>query len=522
MTEIRVGGYTRVSTSEAADKGTSLESQKAHLDMWVQQNNANLVCHYSDPGFTGKDGDRPGLRQLLNDADAKRFDTVVVTKLDRLARNLRLLLDIEANLREKNVALVSIGENVNTSTAFGRMVFQILGIVGEWERAAIVERTTEGRRRRYARREWGPGNCLFGYQYNPSTRKLEIENGEAEVVRRIFNLYVFDRLGLAQIARQLNREGARTRQRATRWHQSAIRDVVTHPGYKGTHPLGVEIPPIVTPEFWDLAQQRRGDNKRLHRRNGSAWLLQGLMKCGLCGHVLACVYFHGRRVYSCRGRRQDTYPDANHKCSLPNLDAQWLEEQVIKNVLDALNTPQGMEKAIADTIAMLENKKAELEEGIAPIEAWIKAIDEKLAKLIETWFADIIGTEALEQKRQELIEEKARLEALRGQIDPCQIEEYRDVARRLRIYRPELENIRTGGRDGSVPLMELAGVGKPPPQKLTDADVVTMQRQVLDRLQVNLWVYRDRVEINALVPIKDVGIREDNPAYRSDHYRQSQ
>lgn len=203
--------------------------------------------------------------------------------------------------------------------------------------------------------------------------------------------------------------------------------------------------------------------------------------------------------------------------AFPNLDAQWLEEQVIKNVLDALNTPQGMEKAIADTIAMLENKKAELEKGIAPIEARIKAIDEKLAKLIETWFADIIGTEALEQKRQELIKEKARLEALRGQIDPCQIEEYRDVARRLRIYRPELENIRTGGRDGSVPLTELAGVGKPPPQKLTDADVVIMQRQVLDRLQVNLWVYRDRVEINALVPIKDVGIRQGNPAYRLSH-----
>jgi len=181
-----------------------------------------------------------------------------------------------------------------------------------------------------------------------------------------------------------------------------------------------------------------------------------------------------------------------------------------------------MEKSIADTIAMLENKKAELEEGIAPIEARIKAIDEKLAKLIETWFADIIGTEALEQKRQELIEEKVRLEALRAQIDPHQIEEYKDAGRRLQIYRAELENIRAGGRNGAVALMELPGVGKPPPEKVTDADVVVMQRQILDRLQVNVWVYPDRVEVRAMVPVRDVGIQLNDPACRSARCRRFQ
>lgn len=274
------------------------------------------------------------------------------------------------------------------------------------------------------------------------------------------------------------------------------------------------MPAIVTPELWNLAQQRRRDNRRLHRRNGSAWLLQGLMKCGLCGHALACVYFHGRRVYSCRGRRQDTYPDASHKCGLPNLDSQWLEEQVINNVLDALNTPEGMEKAIADTIAVLESKKAELQKGIEPLEARLKIIGDKLAKLVESWFADVIGTEALEQKRQELIEEKTRLEALKEQIDPRQIDEYRDSERRLRIYRAELENIRGGGRDGAVALMELVGVGKPPPEKLANADMVIMQRQVLDRLQVNLWVYPERVEIRAMIPVRDVGVRGYDPGYR--------
>ncbi len=518
---MRVAQYLRVSTTEQAIEGTSLESQKAKLDTWIEQNRGELVRVYEDGGFTGKDGDRPGLKTLLSEVGEKNFDVVVITKLDRLARNLRLLLEIEGKLREYGIGVVSVSENISTTTPFGRMVFQILGVVGEWERAAIVERTTEGRRRRYARGEWGPGNCLYGYRYNPKTRKLELNEEEATTVQYIYDLYVFERLGCEQIAKRLNAEGKKPRQHATRWHPSAIKDIIGHTGYKGEHPVGIEIPPIVQHTLWDLAQQRRKDNPHLHRPNGSPWLLQGLLKCGLCGHQLACVYFHQRRVYSCRGRRQGTYPDISHKCTLPNIGAKWLEEQVTNKVLKAVTTLDGMETAITDTIHILEDRKAELVEDIEPIESRLIVIKDKLTKMAEQWLADIISTEALDRKRRELEAEKERLSQLKAQIDPRQIEEYKDICHRLRLYKLELERLKTGQRDGSVPLMELPGSGEPLGQ-LTDAGAAKMLRQVLDRLQVALWVYPDRVEVKALVPIENVGMQSNNPNCRSVRYRQSQ
>jgi site-specific DNA recombinase len=517
---MKVVQYIRVSTAEQASNGTSLESQKANLDEWVERSSAELVATYEDAGFTGKDGDRPGLKALLNEVEHIRFDTVVITRLDRLARNLRLLLEIEAKLREHGINLVSISENINTGTAFGRMVFQILGIVGEWERAAIIERTTEGRHRRYARGEWGPGNALFGYRYNPDSRRLEIDEGEAAVVRYIYDLYVFERLGFEQIALRLNAEGRRPRQHGSRWHPSAVKDIVAHPGYKGKHPTGVALPLIVQSTVWDLAQQRRKENPHLRRPNGSPWLLQGLLKCGLCGHQLACTRFHQRRVYSCRGRLQSSYVHASNKCRLPNIDAKWLEAEVTKKVLEALSSPQGMEQAIADTIRILEDRKAELEKDIQPIEGRLEAINAKLRKMAEQWLVDILGGEMLDKKRRELQAERERLTTLKAQLDPKQVEEYRDINHRLQVYRLELEHIRAGGRDGSIPLMELPGSSEPLGQ-LMEAGTTKMLRQVLDRLQVALWVYPDRVEVKAMVPVQSVDMQVNDPTYRLSHCPQS-
>lgn len=134
--------YRRVSTEEQHRDGTSLDWQLAKL-----AEVAPNAIDYCDAGHTGTNSDRPDLQRLLN--DTQHGDRVLVWKLDRLARNQRLLLEIKAQLRDKKVPLISISENINTSTAFGRMVFQILGNVAEWERETIIERTRSGRLARY-------------------------------------------------------------------------------------------------------------------------------------------------------------------------------------------------------------------------------------------------------------------------------------------------------------------------------------------------------------------------------------
>ena len=186
---VRVATYARVSTQEQATENTSLASQDGQLTAYCQMRGWTIINSYVDPGFTGKNGDRPGLKQLRADAKIGLFDKVLVCKLDRLARNLSLLMSIESELNEFHVALTSIKESVDTSNGTGKMVFQLFGMVAEWERDAIVERTTNGRIQRYRNGCWAGGRPPFGYSYDKTTRKLVINEDQAKIVRFIFNGY---------------------------------------------------------------------------------------------------------------------------------------------------------------------------------------------------------------------------------------------------------------------------------------------------------------------------------------------
>ena len=187
---IRVAIYTRVSSQEQVDNGTSLESQAEQLEAFCKAQKWEIFNQYTDPGFSGKDDKRPGLESLRRDAKAGYFEKVIVWRLDRLARNLRLILGIEAELREQNVAIFSMREMVDTSTPIGRTVFQVLGLAAEWERESIIERTKAGRLQRYKEGKWAGGPVPFGYDYDHETKKLVTNANEAIIVKRIFNEYI--------------------------------------------------------------------------------------------------------------------------------------------------------------------------------------------------------------------------------------------------------------------------------------------------------------------------------------------
>ena len=165
----RIATYARVSSQEQALEGTSMEFQDSQMTAYCQLQGWAVINSYTDPGYSGKDGNRPGLQQLLSDAKIGLFDAVLVYKLDRLARNLRLLLDIEQQLRACGVSLVSVKESVDTSTGTGKIVFQMFGMIAEWERDAIIERTKSGRLQRYKDGCFAGGTIPFGYIHNKET-----------------------------------------------------------------------------------------------------------------------------------------------------------------------------------------------------------------------------------------------------------------------------------------------------------------------------------------------------------------
>lgn len=486
--------YRRVSTEEQ-EKGTSLEVQLAKLAAAAPN-----AIDYCDVGYTGTNGNRPDLLRLLN--DVQPGDSVRVAKLDRLARNLRLLLEIEAKFRDIDVPLISISESIDTSTALGRMTFQLLGMVAEWERDAIIERTKSGRYARYKEGKWGPGKTYYGNQYNPETKELEIREDEASVVRRIYNLYVFDCLGLEKIAKLLNLDGKRTRQ-GNMWEGSSIGRILTHPGYKGEHPTGAKSPVIIEPELWDLAQKRLHDNPHLHRRRASPWLLQGVMHCGLCAHVLSCSFSRGYRRYYCAGRKLTAHRDNSPRCKLPSFDAEWLENAVFKTEMDTLSRPEGMVKAISDSIQMLSARRKELERTVKPIQTSLDEIDKQLAKLAQGWVKGALGDAKASEMRDSLEVERERLSKLKAEIHPGQIDELEHVRQTLKLYESGLALIKAGKVDGDFYIMDgLPSIGKPG-SELTAGDVTKAKRAILDRFQTEIWVFPDRIEIKgiALCPV---------------------
>jgi site-specific DNA recombinase len=529
---IRVAIYARVSTQEQAVEGTSLDYQADQLSAYCQAQGWTIIGKYIDPGYTGKDDERPALKQMLTDAKSRLFDKIVIYKLDRLARKLRLLLDIEEKLKEHGVSLHSVKETLDTSTAIGRTVFQMLGLVSEWERETIIERTKAGRLQRYKEGCWGPGSPPFGYDYDRDTKKLTINEDEARVVHRIYDEYSKGR-SMVNIANRLNEEKIppRNPKKGKGWRNTSVRDVLFNPVYKGTQivniyqkysrlpeeipesAIKIEVPPIVDEDLWSIAQERRRNNKHLQPPRSEQWLLQGLITCGLCGYTFRTGFSHNRRDYSCRGRLKYTHIDGSPRCTSPRLDAEWLEQEVWQRIDEIINDPNKLEKLLKETVDSLKNREADLNARIRPIDDRLAEIISQKTRLAEGWVQGSISQTRLQELKRDLDQEEARLRSIRTEIDPAQLEELEQIRGRLRFWdaqlaaldwNPEIEDGRMVRTIDKPHKTASTIIGFEDKELTSILSFPATKREVLDLLQVRLIAFADRVEVKAIFPIKSI------------------
>ena len=204
----RTIAYIRVSTDKQADAGVSLDAQRAKVEQYAALYDLDLVAVKVDAGESAKSLDRPALREAFAMLDAGEADALLVVKLDRLTRSVRDLGESVERFFSKDVALLSVSEQIDTRTAGGRLVLNVLASVSQWEREVIGERTSVAMRHMQSEGRYIGGNVPYGFHLVDG--ELVEHDAEQEVIAEARKLRTAG-LSLRAVAERLSKRGFKTR-----------------------------------------------------------------------------------------------------------------------------------------------------------------------------------------------------------------------------------------------------------------------------------------------------------------------
>lgn len=322
------GIYPRVSTMRQVKEGFSLDAQRKNLTYFVESQGWNLCGDYGDEGISGKNiKDRPGVKRLINDIKVKKIDAVVLYKFDRLTRDSRDTEDFIELIQEYNIAVYTLsGGYVDVSTPSGRFNTRILGAAAQFERETTIDRVIDGF---IGKVKKGYSLCCntpsYGYD-RPKHQEIQtINEKEATVVRRIFNLYLHGR-SFTDIANILNSENIKPKNygkiRKRRginesyvvksvFQPKTIKMILSNPNYVGKVRYGcnreqVDLKdacfenrdkgfiapglhePIIDEDTFNQVQDKLKKVKSIHERSNyrNQYHFLGSLYCGFCGHIL--------------------------------------------------------------------------------------------------------------------------------------------------------------------------------------------------------------------------------------------
>lgn len=392
---MKVAIYLRVSSEEQRER-QSIATQREFAARYCELHELTTFAVYEDDGVTGTIPleQRPAGLRLLQDAGEKRFDTVFVYKVDRLARTPRHILNAVAELEELGAQVKSMTEPFDTSTPAGRFLLTILSGVAGLERDNILERSRLGTDRLAREGAWLGGIVPYGYRVEGKDKAARlvvaeepipgIDLSEADVIRLIYQLTVEEHLSCVQIADRLNAlrvppayardgrqvlRGKRKTNTQGLWRPGRVRNMIVNTTYKGLHGYGQrstkqreviwrQVPAIVEEDTWNHAQLVLRGHFLFGKRNAHRqYLLRGMLKCGLCGltYIGSCYPVKGstrnesRAYYTCNGKHgaRGLYGKAGKKCPAIAVSGK-IEERIWEDVELFLRNPGEVLEKLAE------------------------------------------------------------------------------------------------------------------------------------------------------------------------------
>ena len=382
----KAGLYCRVST-DIQMEGYSIDAQKDFLKSYCKMHEIDNYEFYIDGGYSGSNINRPDMQRLIEDVEDHKIDIVVVFKLDRLSRSQKdTLYLIEEIFNPNDCGFVSIKENFDTNTPFGKAMVGILSVFAQLERETILERTTIGRKKRAEEGLWyGTGNLPFAYDYDEKTGILVPNKEKVEIVDKMVELYL-QGMPMTQVGALFGLQ------------DQTVRSIFTSPGGLGKVPYKDEIfegqhEPIMTQETYDKLQQKMKERAVTYKH--ANYLLAGKIVCGKCGakyrYQKAGTSSVRLYCYSQQTSKKYLIKDAN--CDNRKYYDYEIEDYVIKDLISMsldeskfrhnmnmndINVSQARNDRIAQIDKQVVNLLDYISEGIA-----VEATKEKIKKLQE-------------------------------------------------------------------------------------------------------------------------------------------
>ena len=207
----RTVGYIRVSTDKQVDHGVSLDAQRTKLEAYAALYDLELVEVIVDAGGSAKTLDRPGLQRALAMLDKGQAEALLVAKLDRLTRSVKDLGTlVEQYFSSDKITLLSVADSIDTRTAAGRLVLNVLGSVAQWERETISERTTDALHHLRSQGHKTGGDVPYGYAVAADGKTLVAAGGEQVLLDAIRSARQRG-LSQRQVVAELALQGFKTR-----------------------------------------------------------------------------------------------------------------------------------------------------------------------------------------------------------------------------------------------------------------------------------------------------------------------
>jgi len=531
--------YARVSSDRQKEQATIVSQRAALLDYaQARQYTVPPEWQFEDDGYSGSTLIRPGLERLRDLIGEGTIGRVLVYSPDRLSRNYAYQVVLLEEFARQG-AEVEFLKAPPADTPEQRLLLQFQGMIAEYERAQIAERTRRGKR---YRAKAGVINVLssiapYGYRYVKKTESAqafyEVVAKEAEVVRQIFHLYTVAGQSLRAMAQTLSEQNIPTRRRKSGWVASTLRHMLSNPAYEGracygkTEPappsqrpnrirrlngvharfwpanhkrppeewIAIAVPPLVSPETFALAQEQLKRNQELSaRRTKRPSVLQGLLICAQCGYALCRVSARapgiGQRYYYYRCLGSDWRRGGERRCPARPVRVEQLDDLVWEQVWQLLNEPELIQREIERRLAEFR-QSSPVEQRKENLARELARVEQQTDKLVDAYQEGLL---ALGELRQRVPELKKRQLALAKELDGLNMQVLEQS--RLAEINPSMERF-------------LEHI-KASAQNLT----VTDKQKIVRLLVKDVVIGPDSITINHSIPLAQHPEGQKVPGYR--------